>query len=119
MQKTRHPAAKRTLTTEQINTLSSLKHSAKLSQILKEFDLSSTDLDKIPTKTARVTYSTEDRFRIAMLLTIEKKVKEFARNKIRVGLVLNPEAGIRMCVKSELGEKEMERIVKRMNAILK
>ncbi|ELA46464.1 hypothetical protein VCUG_02059 [Vavraia culicis subsp. floridensis] len=119
VQKTRHPAAKRTLTTEQINTLSSLKHSAKLSQILKEFDLSSTDLDKIPTKTARVTYSTEDRFRIAMLLTIEKKVKEFARNKIRVGLVLNPEAGIRMCVKSELGEKEMERIVKCMNAILK
>lgn len=118
-QKTKHPAAKRSLTKDHINTLNSLKHSTKLSQILKEFDLSSTDLDKIPTKTARVTYSTEDRFRIAMLLTIEKRVEEFARNNIRVGLVLNPEAGIRMCVKSELGGKEMERIVKCMNAILK
>ncbi|ELQ76392.1 Serine palmitoyltransferase [Trachipleistophora hominis] len=101
-----------------INTLNNLRYSTKLSQILREFDLSSTDLDKIPTKTAKATYNTEERFRIALLLTMEKKVKEFAKKNIRVGLVTNPEPGIRICVKNEMSTDVVEKVIKCMNVIL-
>lgn len=99
--------------------LDDFSRTIQLSKILGEFDLSSTDLDKVPTKISKDAVNMKDYLRIAKLITFENKIREFAERRIRVGLVLNPEPGIRICVKNGTPKKDIEALITCMNEVLK